>query len=54
MSLRNFIKDQIKNNKDLTITNSNMTRFIMSLDNAVDLVKYAFINEGKGDILVKK
>ena len=46
--------DQIKNNKDLTVTNSSMTRFIMSLDNAVDLVKYAFINGGQGDILVQK
>jgi UDP-N-acetylglucosamine 4,6-dehydratase/5-epimerase len=46
--------DQIKTNKDLTITNSEMTRFIMTLENAVDLVKYAFIHGEQGDILVQK
>lgn len=45
---------QIKNNKDLTITNSNMTRFMMSLDDAVDLVDYAFENANQGDLFVKK
>ena len=46
--------DQIKNNKDLTITNPNMTRFIMSLANAVKLVDYAFEHGEQGDLLVQK
>ena len=46
--------DQIKNNKDLTITNPNMTRFLMSLANAVKLVDYAFERGEQGDILVQK
>ena len=46
--------DQIKNNKDLTITNPNMTRFLMSLANAVKLVDYAFEHGEQGDILVQK
>ena len=45
---------QIKNNKDLTITNPNMTRFLMSLENAVKLVDFAFNEGGQGDILVQK
>ena len=45
---------QIKNNKDLTITDSNMTRFMMSLDDAVDLVDYAFKNANQGDLFIKK
>ena len=45
---------QIKNNKDLTITDSNMTRFMMSLDDAVDLVDYAFENANQGDLFIKK
>lgn len=46
--------EQIKAGKDLTITDPTMTRFIMSLDEAVDLVLFAF-NEGvSGDILVQK
>jgi len=48
-----FIK-QIKSNKDLTITNPNMTRFLMSLENAVKLVDFAFNEGGQGDILVQK
>ena len=48
-----FLK-QISENKSLTITNPDMTRFMMSLEDAVDLVLYAF-NEGKsGDIFVQK
>ena len=48
-----FLK-QISENKPLTITNPDMTRFMMSLEDAVDLVLYAF-NEGKsGDIFVQK
>ena len=46
--------DQIKSNKDLTITNPEMTRFMMSLDNAVDLVNFAFLNGEQGDLLIQK
>ena len=46
--------DQIKNNKPITITDPNMTRFMMSLDNAVELVSYAFQNGNTGDIFVQK
>jgi UDP-N-acetylglucosamine 4,6-dehydratase/5-epimerase len=48
-----FIK-QIKEGKPLTITDPNMTRFLMSLDDAVDLVLYAFSNARQGDIFVQK
>lgn len=48
-----FIK-QIKENKPLTITNPNMTRFMMSLDDSVKLVMYAFENGEPGDIFVQK
>ncbi len=48
-----FIK-QIKEGKNLTITNPNMTRFIMSLDDSVELVMYAFKNGNPGDIFVQK
>lgn len=46
--------DQIKENNPITITNGDMTRFIMSLDEAVDLVMFAFKNGESGDILVQK
>ena len=46
--------DQIKNNKDITITDPNMTRFMMSLDQAVELVLFAFENGTNGDIFVQK
>lgn len=46
--------DQIKAGRPLTITDSAMTRFIMSLDEAVDLVLYAFENADSGDIMVQK
>jgi UDP-glucose 4-epimerase len=46
--------DQIFNNHEITITNPNMTRFMMTLDNAVDLVIYAFLNGNNGDIFVQK
>jgi len=46
--------EQIKAGKPLTITNPNMTRFMMSLDDAVDLVLYAFKNGNQGDIFVQK
>ena len=48
-----FIK-QIKDGKAITITDPNMTRFMMSLDDAVDLVKFAFKNGTNGDIFVQK
>ena len=46
--------EQIKNGKDITITEPSMTRFIMSLEEAVDLVLYAFSNAESGDIMVQK
>lgn len=48
-----FVK-QIKEGKPLTVTDPNMTRFLMSLDDAVDLVLYAFNNARQGDIFVQK
>ena len=45
---------QIKNNQDLTITDPNMTRFLMSLEDSVDLVLHAFSNAKQGDIFVQK
>ena len=46
--------EQIKEGKPITITEPSMTRFIMSLDEAVDLVLFAFENGVSGDILVQK
>ena len=46
--------EQIKSNKNLTITDPSMTRFMMTLDEAVQLVMYAFDYGKNGDILVKK
>jgi len=46
--------EQIKAGKPITITDPSMTRFIMSLDEAVDLVLFAFENGTSGDILVQK
>jgi len=46
--------EQIKNGQPITITDPNMTRFIMSLDEAVDLVLFAFEHGVSGDILVQK
>ncbi|PKN17945.1 MAG: UDP-glucose 4-epimerase [Deltaproteobacteria bacterium HGW-Deltaproteobacteria-6] len=48
-----FIK-QIKEGKPLTVTDPKMTRFLMSLDDAVDLVVYAFQHARQGDIFVQK
>ena len=48
-----FIK-QMKNSNPLTVTDPNMTRFMMSLDEAVDLVLYAFKNGSQGDLFVQK
>ena len=44
----------IHENKELTITDPNMTRFMMTLDDAVDLVLFAFSNGKPGDIFVQK
>lgn len=46
--------EQIKKGEPITITEPKMTRFIMSLDEAVDLVLFAFENGESGDILVQK
>lgn len=46
--------DQIKAGRPLTVTNPQMTRFLMSLDEAVELVLYAFENAKAGDIMVQK
>tara|TARA_B110000003_G_C16598484_1_gene514653 strand:+ start:321 stop:1307 length:987 start_codon:yes stop_codon:yes gene_type:complete len=46
--------NQIKNDEPITITDPNMTRFMMSLENAVELVLYAFKNGNTGDIFVQK
>ncbi len=46
--------DQIRAGNPITITDGNMTRFIMSLDEAVDLVLFAFEHGESGDILVQK
>jgi len=46
--------EQLKRNKPLSITNPEMTRFMMSLDDAVDLVLFAFKNAQNGDIFVQK
>ncbi len=46
--------EQIKSGKDITITDPTMTRFMMTLDNAVDLVLYAFTNGENGDLFVQK
>ncbi len=46
--------EQIKNGNDITITDPKMTRFMMSLDDAVELVLFAFENGKTGDIFVQK
>ena len=46
--------DQIRNNNPITVTDPSMTRFIMSLEEAVDLVLFAFEKAESGDILVQK
>lgn len=46
--------DQIKAKKPITITDPNMTRFLMNLDEAVDLVLFAFENAQQGDLFVQK
>ena len=46
--------EQIKERQPITVTDPNMTRFIMSLEEAVELVLYAFENAESGDIMVQK
>jgi len=46
--------DQLKSNKGLTVTDPAMTRFLMSLEDSVDLVIYAFEHGQQGDIFVQK
>lgn len=46
--------DQISSGKPITITNPDMTRFMMTLDDAVDLVLYAFEHGNQGDLFVQK
>jgi UDP-glucose 4-epimerase len=46
--------DQMKNNQPVTITDPSMTRFMMSLEEAVDLVIFAFENGKQGDTFVQK
>ena len=46
--------EQIKDDKPITITNPKMTRYLMTLDEAVDLVMFAFEHGKQGDIFVKK
>jgi len=46
--------DQIKSGNDITVTDPNMTRFMMTLDDAVNLVLFAFENGNAGDIFVQK
>jgi UDP-N-acetylglucosamine 4,6-dehydratase len=46
--------EQIKSGQPLTVTNPNMTRFLMSLEEAVELVLFAFQNAQAGDIMVQK
>ena len=49
-----LFNDQIDQGKELTITNPEMTRFMMTLDDAVDLVLFAFENARQGDLFIQK
>lgn len=46
--------EQIRNHQPVTITNPDMTRFLMNLDEAVDLVKFAFEHGNPGDLFIQK
>lgn len=46
--------EQIKSGRDLTITNPQMTRFLMTLTESVDLVEYAFAHASQGDLFIRK
>lgn len=49
-----FFIEQMKSGKPLTITDENMTRFMMTLESAVDLVLFAFEHANQGDLFVQK
>jgi UDP-N-acetylglucosamine 4,6-dehydratase/5-epimerase len=49
-----FFVEQVRGGKEITVTNPDMTRYLMTIDEAVALVEYAFSNGGQGDIFVKK
>src|SRR3989338_10693650 len=49
-----FFIEQMKHKKSLTLTNGDMTRFMMSLDEAIDLVLFALVNGKSGEIYVRK
>jgi len=49
-----FFVDQIKKGEPITVTDPNMTRYLMSLEEAVDLVLFAFENGNQGDLFVQK
>ena len=53
-SILPLIVDQIKKNKAITITNKDMTRFLMTLDDALELVFYAFKFSKNGQLFIKK
>ena len=46
--------DQLKSGKAITVTDPEMTRFMMNLDESVELVKYAFTHAKSGDLFIKK
>ena len=46
--------EQISNDKSITITDENMTRFMMTMDDAINLVIFAFLKGDNGDIFIKK
>ena len=49
-----LFREQIKNGQPITITDPSMTRFLMNLDEAVDLVEFAFKNAEPGDLFIQK
>jgi UDP-N-acetylglucosamine 4,6-dehydratase len=49
-----FFVDQIKNDEPITVTDPSMTRYLMSLEEAVDLVLFAFENGKQGDLFIQK
>ncbi len=46
--------DKIKNGQDITVTNPDMTRFLLSLEDAIELVLFAFIEGKQGDLFIRK
>ncbi|MFR7749425.1 MAG: polysaccharide biosynthesis protein [Collinsella sp.] len=46
--------DRIRKGEPLTVTDPNMTRFLMNLDEAVDLVQFAFEHANPGDLFIQK